>query len=241
MAALEARATLEPERKEEVMKVSDVMTTKVFTATRDMPLRLAATRILEYGISGMPVVDGERVLGVLSETDILFKERTAPDRLGLVDWLVHYGEDPPAAKLAARTVGEAMTTPAVTIGSGKLVAEAAELMLDLRIDRLPVVDAGELVGIVTRADLVRAFTREDEEIEREIRDEVILKTLWVNPTRVKVQVEEGCVTLEGRVDNEGVAEQIVYFVQRVPGVVSIEPRLTWRRTRAPRAVGKTLA
>jgi CBS domain-containing protein len=241
MATLEARATLEPERKEEVMKVSDVMTTKVFTATRDMPLRLAATRILEYGISGMPVVDGERVLGVLSETDILFKERTAPDRQGLVDWLVHYGEDPPAAKLAARTVGDAMTTPAVTIGSGKLVAEAAELMLDLRIDRLPVVDAGELVGIVTRADLVRAFTRKDEEIEREIRDEVILKTLWVNPTRVKVHVEDGCVTLEGRVDNEGVAEQIVHFVQRVPGVVSIEPRLTWPRPRAPRAVGKTLA
>jgi CBS domain-containing protein len=223
------------------MKVSDVMTMKVFTATRDMPLRLAATRMLEYGISGMPVVEGERVVGVVSETDILFKERSAPDRQGLVDWLVHYGEDPPAAKLAARTVGEAMTTPAVTIGPGKLVAEAAELMLDLRIDRLPVVNAGELVGIVTRADLVRAFTRKDEEIEREIRDEVILKTLWVNPTRVKVQVEEGCVTLEGRVDNEGVAEQIVHFVQRVPGVVSIEPRLTWPRPRAPRAVGKALA
>lgn len=223
------------------MKVSDVMTTKVFTATRDMPLRLAATRMLEYGISGMPVVEGERVVGVVSETDILFKERSAPDRQGLVDWLVHYGEDPPAAKLAARTVGEAMTTPAVTIGSGKLVAEAAELMLDLRIDRLPVVNAGELVGIVTRADLVRAFTRKDEEIEREIREEVILKILWVNPTRVKVQVDDGFVTIEGRVDNEGVAEQIVHFVQRVPGVVSIEPRLTWSRPRAPRAVGKTLA
>jgi len=223
------------------MKVSDVMTTKVFTATRDMPLRLAATRMLKYGISGMPVVESERVVGVVSETDILFKERTAPHRQGIVDWLVHYGEDPPAAKLSARTAGDAMTTPAVTIKSGKLVAEAAELMLDLRIDRLPVVDADELVGIVTRADLVRAFTRKDEEIEREIRDEVILKTLWVNPTRVKVQVEDGYVTLEGRVDNEGVAGQIVHFVQRVPGVVSIEPRLTWPRTRAPRAVGKTLA
>lgn len=223
------------------MKVRDVMTTKVFTATRDMPLRLTATRLLEYGISGMPVVDDDRVLGVISETDILFKERTAPDRQGLVDWLVHYGEDPPAAKLSARTVGDAMTTPAVTIAPGKLVAEAAELMLDLRIDRLPVIEAGELVGIVTRADLVRAFTRKDEEIEREIRDEVILKSLWVNPRLVKVHVEEGCVTLEGRVDNEGVAEQIVHFVQRVPGVVAIEPRLTWPRRRAPRAVGKTLA
>ena len=223
------------------MRVSDIMTTKVFTATRDMPLRLAATRMLEYGISGMPVVDEDRVLGVISETDILFKERTAPERQGLVDWLVHYGEDPPAAKLSARTVGHAMTAPAVTIGSGKLVAEAASLLLDLGIDRLPVVDGDQLVGIVTRADLVRAFCRQDEEIEREIRDDVIFRSLWLNPTRVKVEVKDGCVTLEGRVENEGVARQIVQFVQRVPGVVSIEPRFSWPRPRAPRAVGKTLA
>ena len=211
------------------MKISDVMTKKVFTATRDMPLRIVATRMLEYGISGMPVVDGKRVVGVISETDILFKERSAPDRHGLVDWLVHYGEDPPAAKLAARTVGEAMTTPAVTIAPGKRVADAAELMLDLSIDRLPVVEAEELVGIVTRADLVRAFTRADGEIEREIREDVILKTLWVAPSRVKVAVHDGRVTLEGRVDNQGVAEQIVDFVEKVPGVVEIDPKLTWPR------------
>jgi CBS domain-containing protein len=215
------------------MKVSDVMTKKVFTATPDMPLRLVATRMLEYGISGMPVVDGERVVGVISETDILFKERSAPDRHGLVDWLVHYGEDPPAAKLAARTVGEAMTTPAVTIAPGKRVADAAELMLDLSIDRLPVVETEELVGIVTRADLVRAFTRADGEIAREIREDVILKTLWVAPSRVKVGVHDGRVTLEGRVDNQGVAEQLVGFVQDVPGVVEIEPKLTWPRGKRP--------
>jgi CBS domain-containing protein len=211
------------------MKVSDVMTKKVFTATRDMPLRLVATRMLEYGISGMPVVDGDRVVGVISETDILFKERSAPDRHGLVDWLVHYGEDPPAAKLAARTVGEAMTAPAVTISPAKAVADAAELMLNLRIDRLPVLEAGALAGIVTRADLVRAFTRTDDEIEHEIREGVILKTLWVEPSWVKVSVDDGRVTLEGRVDNEGVAEQIFGFVKKVPGVVEIDPKLTWPR------------
>ena len=209
------------------MRVGDIMTTKVFTATRDLPLRLAATRMLEYGISGMPVVDGEQLVGVISETDILFKERRPPVREGLVDWLVHYGEDPPAAKLSARTVGEAMTAPAVTIGSRKLVAEAAELMLDLGIDRLPVVDGEELVGIVTRADLVRAFTRTDKEIEKEIRDEIILETLWVSPNGVKVKVDDGSVMLEGEVDSEELAGQIAEFVQRVPGVVSFESRLVW--------------
>jgi CBS domain-containing protein len=222
------------------MRVNDVMTKKVFTATRDMPLRLVATRMLEYGISGMPVVDGDRVVGVISETDILFKERSAPDRHGLVDWLVHYGEDPPAAKLAARTAGESMTTPAVTIGRGKLVADAAELMLNLRIDRLPVVEGGELVGIVTRADLVRAFTRSDEEIEREILKEVIGKALWVSSERVKVRVDDGRVTLEGNVDNEAEADVILKFVEKVPGVVSIEPKLTWPRENAS-SHEKTLA
>jgi CBS domain-containing protein len=214
-------------KRRRAMRVSDIMTKKVFTATRDMPLRLAATRMLEYGITGMPVVDGERLVGVISETDILFKERTVPVRDGLVDWLIHYGEDPPTAKLSARTVGDAMTAPAVTIGAQKAVAEAAALMLDLGIDRLPVVEGEELVGIITRTDLVRAFTRTDREIEQEIRDAVLVKTLWVSPSRVQVRVEDGLVTLEGQVENEDLVEQIVHFVQRVPGVVSVEPRLVW--------------
>ena len=224
------------------MKVRDIMTTNVFTVPVDMPLKQVATRMLEYGISGLPVVDEEqRVVGVLSETDILYKERTAPKRDGLVDWLVHYGEDPPAAKLNARTAGQAMTSPAVTITPRRSVADAAELMLEVGIDRLPVVDAGQLIGIVTRADLVRAFTRGDEEIELEIRRDVLLAKLWLDPGEVKVHVKGGYVTLEGRVDDEGVAEQILTCAQRVPGVVSVEPRLTWPDAPAPRAVGKTLA
>lgn len=223
------------------MKVREIMTTNVFTVPADMPLKQVATRMLEYGISGLPVVDEEQcVIGVLSETDILYKERTAPKRDGLVDWLVHYGEDPPAAKLNARTAGQAMTSPAVTITPRRSVADAAELMLELGIDRLPVVDAGQLVGIVARADLVRAFARGDEEIELEIRRDVLVAKLWLDPAEVKVHVEDGYVTLEGRVDDEGVAEQILNCTQRVPGVVSVEPRLTWPDAPAPRAVGKTL-
>jgi CBS domain-containing protein len=208
------------------MKVRHVMTETVFTVTPDTPLKAVATRMLEYGISGMPVVDGERVLGVISETDILFKERVAPDRKGLVDWLVHYAEDPPLAKLEARTAGEAMTTPAVTIGPERTVADAAALLLDLRIDRLPVVDGGELVGIVTRADLIRAFTRDDEEIERDIRQNGALHRLWIEPDGVQVTVEDGNVVLSGTVDTPDQAESLVGFAERTPGVVSVESRLS---------------
>jgi len=143
------------------MKVSDVMTENVFTVTRDTPLRLVAQRMLEYGVSGMPVVEDGRVLGVVSETDILFKERSLPERESLADWLAHYPDDPPRAKLEARTAGEAMTAPAVVVAPGRSVSDAAALMLDLGIDRLPVVSGGLLAGIVTRADIVRAFAGDD--------------------------------------------------------------------------------
>ena len=220
------------------MFVRDVMTEKVFTVTRDMPLKVVATRMLEYGVSGLPVVADEDVVGVVSETDILFKERIAPERKGVVDWLVHYAEDPPLAKLDARTAGDAMTTPAVTIQSGRSVEDAATLMLDLGIDRLPVVDSGSLVGIVTRADLVRAFTRSDELIAEEILQEGLLRN--ARPSSVVLEVEQGNVVLEGRVDTEDLAEGIVDFTRRIPGVVSVESKLTWPRTKARRHEKATL-
>src|SRR5690348_16677909 len=144
------------------MKVRDVMTETVAAVTSEEPLKVAAQRMLEYGVSGLPVVgEGGRLVGVLSETDILFKERSSPERRGLVEWVLHYGDDPPSAKLGARNAGEAMTGPAITVSPRRSLADAAALMLDLAIDRLPVVDGEQLVGIVTRSDLVRAFTRPD--------------------------------------------------------------------------------
>jgi CBS domain-containing protein len=211
------------------MKVRDVMTVEVVTVTPDTPLKSAAALMLERGISGLPVVEEDEIVGVLSETDILFKEHTRPDRRGLVDWVMHYGEDPPEAKLDARLVGEAMTVPAVTVPPGRSVSDAATMMLDLALNRLPVVEGGQLVGIVTRSDLVRAFTRTDEEIEREIREDVILHTLWSEPNAISVEVDAGEVVIEGRVDSEQLASLICEYAMRVPGVVSLESKLTWPR------------
>jgi CBS domain-containing protein len=211
------------------MKVRDVMTVEVVTVTPGTPLKSAAALMLERGISGLPVVEEDEIVGVLSETDILFKEHTRPDRRGLVDWVMHYGEDPPEAKLDARLVGEAMTVPAVTVPPGRSVSDAATMMLDLALNRLPVVEGGQLVGIVTRSDLVRAFTRTDEEIEREIREDVILHTLWSEPNAISVEVDAGEVVIEGRVDSEQLASLICEYAMRVPGVVSLESKLTWPR------------
>jgi CBS domain-containing protein len=122
----------------------------------------------------------------------------------------------------------------VTIASGKSIADAAGLMLDLRIDRLPVVDSGRLVGIITRADLVRAFTRDDAEIAGEIRRGGMLQRLWLDPGRLEVKVEQGNVFLAGEVDTEDLATSIVAFAERTPGVVSVESRLTWPAARKRR-------
>lgn len=119
-----------------------------------------------------------------------------------------------------------MTSPAVTIRPGRSVAEAATLMLDLGIDRLLVVDGEELVGIVTRSNLVRAFIREDSEIEREIRQAGLLRRLCVDPDEVEVTVTEGNVLLAGRLETSEQAESLIDFVDRTPGVVSVESRLT---------------
>jgi CBS domain-containing protein len=233
MAVVRGGTKLGESHKEAItMIVRDVMTENVFTVTADIPLKVVATRMLEYGVSGLPVVEeGDHVVGVVSETDILFKERVAPERKGVVDWLVHYAEDPPLAKLDARTAGDAMTTPAVTIASGRSVADAATMMLDLQVDRLPVVDSSRLVGIVTRADLVRAFARSDEVIEREIREDGLIRRFWMGPSNVTITVEEGNVLFEGRVDAQDLADSLVRFAELTPGVVSVESKLTWPKQR----------
>jgi CBS domain-containing protein len=206
------------------------MTTDVLTVRPSMPLKEAAALLAEHRISGLPVVDDERrVLGVLSEGDILYKETGAKDKPGLIDRLLSV---PPVGfdlKLAAKTVGEAMSAPALTIGPRRPVTEAASTMIDEGVNRLPVIDDEErLIGIITRADLVRAFVRSDAEIEKEIREDVFHRTLWLEPELLQLEVSGGEVRLSGQVETRTDAELIPTFVQRVPGVVSVLSKLRWR-------------
>ena len=221
------------------MRVEDVMTTEVWTVRSEASLKEAAEILTQRRISGLPVVDGENhVVGVLSEGDILFKETGRPGKESFFDrWLAL----PSASlneKLAARTVGEAMTAPAVTIGSTRSLAEAANSMIDEGVNRLPVVDEERrLIGIVTRADLVRAIVRSDEEIAAEIREDVLRRALWIEPETVAVVVEDGEVRLSGEVETKADAELIPSFVQRVPGVVSVLSKLRWPEENGHPATG----
>ena len=213
------------------MKIKDVMTVDVLTVPTGKTLKEAAQILATTGISGLVVVDDDRkVVGVISEADILFKERSPEKRRGgSFAWLFFPDMLENEAKLDARTAGEAMSSPAITIGPDRPVGEAAAKMLDEAVNRLPVVDEeGDLVGIVTRADLVRAFTRSDGEIEMEIRKELISRTFWLQPTDLEVQVREGEVTVAGEVDTKSDAELLPELIAQVPGVVSVESKLTWK-------------
>jgi CBS domain-containing protein len=212
------------------MRVRDLMTINVLTVRSSTLLKDAAKLLAEHRISGLPVVDDEGyVLGVLSEGDILYKETGIKDKPGFFDRLLSAPPIGPDLKLAARTAGEAMSAPALTIGPRRPVTEAATTMIEEAVNRLPVVDDEErLIGIITRADLVRAFVRSDAEIAREIREDVICRTLWLEPDTIHIEVVGGEVRLSGEVETRTDAELIPTFVQRVPGVVSVLSKLRWR-------------
>ena len=213
------------------MRIRDVMTTDVLTIGPEAPIRDVAKILVENRISGIPVCSIERhVLGVVSEGDILYKEHDPAGRSlgGPLGWLL---EGVPGASLQrkaeALTAGDAMTSPAITIAPYDSVTGAARLMAERGVNRLPVVDDDVIVGIVTRADLVRAFTRTDAEIATEIREDILQRTMWVDEGRVDVRVRAGAAALSGKLDRRSDAELLGRLVRRVPGVVSVESDVSW--------------
>jgi CBS domain-containing protein len=212
------------------MRVHDVMTTEVATARPDAPLKELAAQLAERGISGMPVVDDEGVVvGVVSEADVLAKALPGPEDEGALARLLRR-DDADVRRLDARLVRDVMTTPAITIEEYWPVAEAAERMLESKINRLPVVRDGRLVGLVSRADLVRAFARADDEVLADARELVALQQEMLRDDRpVEIGVEHGEVLLTGEVRDPSEAEVLAKMVRTVPGVVSVRSELTWPR------------
>jgi CBS domain-containing protein len=206
--------------------VEEIMERDVATVIPEASLKDVAALLVSRRIAGVPVCEDGVVVGVVSEQDILWKELGVPESGGLVDRVLAgaYGDD---RRMSALSAGDAMSAPAVTVDAHESVAAAARLMVSRRVNRLPVLSGGRLVGIVTRADLVRAFARSDEEIEREIAD-VLETTLWVDPGSLSLAVDGGAVRIAGRVENRTTAGLIEASIHRVPGVVGLSSELTWK-------------
>ena len=131
------------------------------------------------------------------------------------------------AKVRATTAGEAMTSPAVTVEPESGLAAAAGLMVERSINRLPVTKAGRLVGIVSRADLVRAYVRTDDQLAASIRHDILLRHLLVDPVLFDVDVHQGVVRIRGTAETRTIADMIERLVAALPGVIAVDADVTW--------------
>lgn len=211
--------------------VRDVMSPSVISVRPETSLKEVAQLLVDCKVSGLPVVDeGGAVLGIVSEADFLIKEQgiEAVRRRRLARIIGESRESrSQLAKIGALTAGEAMTAPAVTISASSRIAEAAAAMTAHGVKRLPVLEDGRLVGIVTRADLVRAFVRTDEDLARTIREDILLRTLWLDPVLFTVSVTNGAASIVGHVERRSTAELIYQVVGMVPGIMTVQAEVSW--------------
>ncbi|MGW0750494.1 CBS domain-containing protein [Streptomyces sp. NPDC002587] len=204
--------------------VGDVMTTTVVAVTPAAGFKEIATAMERWKVTAVPVVEGEgRVVGVVSEADLLTKEEFQAHRPGLIEQMRRLGDTAKAGSVRAE---ELMTTPAVTVRADATLPQAARMMADRRIKRLPVVDAdGALKGIVSRADLLKVFLRTDDDLAAEVRREVVERVFPLSHGDVTVDVAQGVVTLTGPVRDPHLIPVAARLARAVEGVVGVHCRL----------------
>jgi CBS domain-containing protein len=206
--------------------VADVMTYNVVAVRQTAEFKDMIEVMRRRRVSAFPVIDaGNKVIGVVSEADLLPLE-AFPHKPA--DYGHKRGRRGPGES-EAFTAAEFMTSPAITIGADASVAEAAKLMCDNRVKRLPVVDeAGRLAGIVSQIDLLGVYDRPDAEICEEISERVIAGDFVLDPGEFTVAVRGGVATIAGRVECEEAALSLLAAVSEVTGVVDVRDRLTYK-------------
>lgn len=211
------------------MRIDEVMTRDVVTVAPDTSLKTVSALFQEHGISGFPVVEDGRPVGVVSEADIVAKMTS-----GYRDDDVSRSEaQHERRERGAETVADAMTPDPVVVEPWMSIWGAADLMAVHGVNRLPVVDPnGMLVGIVTRADLVRAFARSDRDIERDIREHLLPSVGLAPNDPLDVRVDRGIVTVAGNIESIQAQECLRGSLPLVPGVV----RVDWK-VEAPSSTG----
>jgi CBS domain-containing protein len=202
--------------------VKDVMTPNVVSVTETTPYKNIVQILAERAVSAVPVVDGAgKVIGVVSEADLLHKMQFS----GLephVHLLERKQRRVARAKAEGDEARDLMTSPAVTVDSDTSLPAVAKMMDEERVKRLPVVDEqGRLVGIISRRDLLRVYLRDDAAIRDDIREQVLRRTLWIDPDTITVEVNRGVVTLTGTADRRSTAQITVRLCEGIDGVVDV--------------------
>jgi CBS domain-containing protein len=216
--------------------VADVMTIGAVSVQEDTPFKEIVDLLEAHGVNAVPVVDGfERVVGVVSSADLMPKiEFAGDDERPRLFESRHTRQA--RGKAHATAAAELMSAPAVTVmGTTSLVA-AARIMESAELKRLPVVDdIGRLAGLVTRRDLLKVFLRTDHDIRREILQEALHGLVGVEASQLRIEVDDGVVTLLGQVEHAVVIPSVVRQIERVDGVVDVVSHLSAAVDDEPRA------
>ena len=206
--------------------VGEVMTKRVVALREDAEYKYIVGALRRHRVSACPVIDeAARVIGLVSEADLLYKQTDPPMPAGLyrLNWRLHEH-----TKAAAMTAGELMTAPAVVIDPMAPVATAAKIMQDKLLKRLPVVNTdGRLIGIVTRSDVLSVFERSDEDIWDEIVKIFADEEFALDSGSLDITVRSGVVTLGGQIDQRGTALKLLGRVRHAEGVVGVRDRLEY--------------
>lgn len=221
------------------MKASDIMTRRVITVARDASILEAVRLMLQNRISGLPVVDDKgRLVGMVTEGDFLRRAETSTERRRSrwIEFLIGPGRLADEYVHAhGRKVDEVMTSEPHIVSSDTPLERVVEVMQRRHVKRLPVVDDGRLVGIISRANLLHALaslgrdlpttTANDSEIRERLLAELADKP-W-SPARLNVVVRNGEVELSGVIIDERGREAIMVAAENVPGVKVVHDHLVW--------------
>ncbi|MFC8716969.1 CBS domain-containing protein [Kitasatospora sp. NPDC057198] len=201
--------------------VGQLMTRPVVSVRPGTGFKEIARLLAEHDITAVPVLDAEdRPVGIVSEADLLLGECAREDPSGLL--LTPRPTPEQAARSRATTADGLMSRPALCCRPEWTAVEAARRMQHAHLKRLPVVDeAGRLIGIVSRGDLLRVFLRQDRAIREEIRHDLLDRTLGLYPDALGVTVEDGRVTLVGTVERRSLVDVLERLCRSVDGVVDV--------------------
>ena len=204
--------------------VGDVMEHEAISLGLDATFKDVARLMSEHRVSALPVVDDAgRVAGVVSEADLIVRDETFGRPFLLEGREVRVLR----RKAHAAIARDLMTAPPIVIGPEASLAEAAGRMRRNKVKRLPVCGPeGRFLGVVSRLDLVREFLRDDAEIAEEVHD-VLLREMSLPPSVIRSMVNDGIVTLQGKVDRRSQMPMIVDRMRRIGGTVEVITRLDW--------------
>lgn len=206
--------------------VRDVMTARVVAVKTTTSFKEMIVLMRKFRVSAFPVVDDSgRVIGVVSQADMLNKEADLATGPGPLSGILRFRDHDKAAGV---TAAELMTSPPVTVSPSAPLTEAAGLMRDRRVKRLPVINAtGHLIGIISRADVLSVFARPDEDIHREAAEEAIAESFVEDSRLFGVTVRDGIVTVTGPPQSDQAGHDLIEAIRHIDGVVAVRDELSY--------------